>query len=114
MSWQAHIDEINGKVKQRLGLLKRNTIKHLPSKIRKLYVNTVILPILEYGSIMWGDKNNQLLMNFLEVSINKAAKLILEPHPTSSASEALETLGYIAKRRVYHHSLYVYNSLHQL
>ena len=53
-------------------------------------------------------------MNFLEVSINKAAKLILEPHPTSSASEALETLGYIAKRRVYHHSLYVYNSLHQL
>jgi len=47
-----------------LGVLKR--FKHLlPVYARKIYVVTMVIPIiLEYGSIVWGDKNNRtVLMN---------------------------------------------------
>ena len=30
---------------------------------RELFVKTMILPILDYGEIVWGDKHNQTLMH---------------------------------------------------
>ena len=60
------------------------------------------------------DKNKQLLINSLQVSLNKDAKLILEPQPTSSALETFLGWSTLAERRVYHRCLYVYKSLHQL
>ena len=38
----------------------------------------MIIPILEYANIAWGDKNNKVLMNTIQVLQNKAAKLILQ------------------------------------
>ena len=57
-----------------------------------------------------------MLMNSVQVSLNKAAKIILDRHPNSSAREALQTLGWctLAKRRTYHRCLYVFKSLHHL
>ncbi len=48
--------------------------------------NAHILPLFDYGDIMWGDKNNSSLMDQLQVLQNKAAKTILDapytyPHP---------------------------------
>ena len=64
LTWHNHIEAIQSKVAQRLGVLKR--IKHLlPIHSRKLYVSTMIIPILDYASIIWGDKNNKVLMNSL-------------------------------------------------
>ena len=52
------------KVSQRLGVLKR--IKNLlPLYARKLYAMTLIVPLFDYASIVWGDKNNKVLMNLL-------------------------------------------------
>ena len=36
----------------------------------------MVIPILEYASIVWGDKNNKVLMNSIQVLQNKAAKLV--------------------------------------
>ena len=48
--------------------------------------------------------------------MNKAANIILDRYPSSSASEALQILGWntLAKRRIYHRCIYVCKSLHQL
>ena len=40
-------------------------------------MSTMVIPILEYASIVWGDKNNKVLMDFIQVLQNKAAKLVL-------------------------------------
>lgn len=42
--------------------------------------------------------------------MNKAAKIILDRHPTSSADEVLQILGgsTLAKRRIHHRCIYVY------
>ena len=41
-------------------------------------MSTMVIPILEYASIVWGDKNNKVLMDSIQVLQNKAAKLVLD------------------------------------
>jgi len=51
---------------KRLGVLKR--IRHLLSAYaRKIYVTTMVISILEYASIVWGEKNNKVLMDSIQV-----------------------------------------------
>ena len=47
-----------------------------------------------YADIVWGDKRNSYLMSSLQTLQNKAAKLILDSPPYSSASDALTTLKW--------------------
>ena len=103
---------LQSKVSQRLGVLKR--IKHLlPLYARKLYVMTLIVPLFDYASIVWGDKNNKVLMNLLQVLHSKAAKLILNESFWSSSTEALEQLNWLtlSQRRELQRCVYMYNNL---
>ena len=47
-----HIDELCKKVAQRIGILK-NITKNLPIKERKLFFNSMINPVMLYGSTVW-------------------------------------------------------------
>ena len=74
--------------------LKR--IEHLlPVYARKIYVTTMVIPILEYASIVWGNKNNKVLMDSIQVLQNRAAKMVLDRAPHSSSTEALEDLNWV-------------------
>lgn len=57
-------------------------IKHLlPFHARLVVVNSLILPILDYGDLVWGDRNNVSLMNDLQIFHHKIAKSVLDlPH----------------------------------
>ena len=94
VTWHDHIDQIQRKVSKRLGVLLR--IKHLlPTCARKIYVTTMVILILEYASIVWGDKNNKVLMDSIQVLQSKAAKLVLDRSPYSSSSKALSDLNWM-------------------
>ena len=73
----------------------------------------MILPILEYASLAWGDKENKVAMDSLQVSHNKAKKLILNRPMYSSSSDALATLNWLdlSTRRTIQRCCYVYNNL---
>ena len=60
--------------------------------------------------MVWGDKDNAVLMNNLQVLQNKAAKLVLDKPLYSSATDALDQLGWLnlKQRRHFHRCLYVY------
>ena len=108
-TWTEHVEHVTSKVNQRLGLLHR--IKHLlPYNARLLYYNSLVLPIFDYADLVWGDKDNAVLMNNLQVLQNKAAKLILNKPLYSSATDALSQLGWLNlnQRRHFHRCLYVY------
>ena len=91
MSWNDHIENLIRKSNQRLGLLKR--IKHLlPFDARQTLYNSLVLPLFDYGDIIWGDKNNVTLMNDLQVQQSKAAKIILNQPIFSSSILRLSTL----------------------
>ena len=112
LSWKSHMEKLQGKVLQRLGILRR--IKHLlPRHARTIFVNTMITSIMEYGSLVWGDKDNKVLMDNIQVLHNKAAKLVLGRPMLSSSSDALKTLSWLTlrQRRRIHRCIYVYKSI---
>ena len=78
--------------------------------------NALILPVLDYADIVWGDKNNTVLMNTLQIVQNKAAKAILNVPYDSSSTEALQTLGWIKlnQRRKFHRCVAVYKLMNNL
>ena len=57
------------------------------------FFNSFILPLFDYGDIIWGDRGNASLMSELQVLQNKAARLILDLPVYFSAAEALKRLG---------------------
>ena len=59
LTWHDHIEQLHSKIAKRLGVLKQ--IKHLPVYARRIYVSTMVIPIAENASIVWGDKNNKVL-----------------------------------------------------
>ena len=88
---------------QRIGLIKR--IKHLlPVHARITLANCLVVPLFDYTDFVWGDKDNLVLMNQLQIMHNKLAKVILDWQPRSSATEALRTLNWhpLVVRRQFH------------
>ena len=83
MSWADHVDAISTKINQRIGLIRR--IRDvLPLQVRVTLYNTLILPLFDYGDVIWGDKNNDTIMSELQILQNKAAKVLLGQPPRSS------------------------------
>ena len=76
----------------------------------------MITLILEYVSIvwgyyLWGDKNNKVLMDSIQVLQNKAAKLVLDRAPHLSLTEALSDLNWtnLSTRRQMQRCFFMYN-----
>ena len=93
LSWKSHIEKLQLKVTQRPGILRR--IKHLlPKHARIIFVNTMITSLLDYGSLVWGDKKNKIMMDSLQVLHNKAAKLVVDRPMLPSSSDALRILHW--------------------
>ena len=103
MSWADHVDAICMKINQRIGLIRR--IRNLlPLQTRVTLYNTLILPLFDYGDVIWGDKNNDTLMSELQILQNKAAKVMLGLPPRSSSNKALKRLDLkpLSTRRFFH------------
>ena len=58
-------------------------------------MSTMVIPILEYASIVWSDKNNKVLMDSIQVLQNKAAKLVLDRATHSSSTQAILDLNWM-------------------
>ena len=58
-------------------------------------MSTMVIPILEYVRIIWGDKNNKVLIDYIKVLQNKAAKLVLDRETHSSSTQALLDLNWM-------------------
>ena len=108
-SWTDHIDYIRGKISEKLSLLRR--IKsYLSLNGRIMFFNSFILPLFDYGDIIWRDRGNASLMSELQVLQNKTARLILDFPVHFSAAEALKRLGWkpLLRRRKEHHAIFMY------
>lgn len=112
LSWSDHIEALSNKIAQRIGLIKR--IKHLlPLHARITLANCLVVPLFDYADFVWGDKNNLVLMNQLQVLHNRLAKVILDLQLRSSATEALRSLNWhpLVVRRHFHRCIMMYKSL---
>ena len=55
----------------------------------------MVIPILEYASIVWGHKNNKVLMDSIQILQNKAVNLVLDRTTHSSSTQALLDLNWM-------------------
>ena len=60
LSWNTHLDYISKKIAKTIGILK-HTKSFLPANILKTLYNTLILPHLHYGILVWGFHCEKLL-----------------------------------------------------
>lgn len=68
------------------------------------FVKSMILPLLDYSDIVWGDKQNKTLMAKVQLLQNKAAKLILDKAKHPLPTEAINVLDWLvlSERRQQH------------
>ncbi|CAB3999980.1 Hypothetical predicted protein [Paramuricea clavata] len=114
MSWSDQIDALSKKVSQRLGVLRR--VKYLlPPHGRLAIYNSLILPLFDYADIVWGDKNNKVLMHNLQVLQNNAARTILDYPKYFSGTEALAQLNWmpLSERRRQHRCIGIYKCINK-
>ena len=91
LSWEDHVSNIASKIRKRISILSR--IKYmLPISVRLTFYNTMIKPIFEDNSIVWGDERNTVRMDTLQILQNRAAKIILGRDSRDSATQALKDL----------------------
>ena len=75
--------------------------------------STFILPLLDYGDVIWGDKINDNIMSELQILQNKAAKAPLGHPLRSSSTEALRSLDLksLSVRRFFHRCTAIHKCL---
>ena len=115
LTWHNHINNIITKINQRLGVLRR-VKEFLDLDTRCVLYTSLVLPLFDYGDTIWGDKNNSILMNSLQVLENKAAKIILDKQPRYSSTKALEELKWttLTTRRHNHRCTFIYKCMNGL
>ena len=80
LTWNDHVDYIASKAASRLFLLKK--IKpFLSLKERKLFYSSMIMPVLEYGSVNWGDFYVGITERLLKQQ-KRAGRIILDVKKT--------------------------------
>ena len=108
LTWEDHLKGLRSKINKKLGLFRR--IKScLPFSARVSFFNSCVLPLFDYGDVIWGDRGNATLMAELQVLHNKAARIILDFPPRASASDALAKLHWksLQRRRAEHASRHI-------
>jgi hypothetical protein len=93
LSWSVHIDLLCKKISQRLGILRRIR-HHLPLNARKAFYRCLILSLMDYCFVIWGNTSTQNLDRLHRLQ-KRAARLILDrDHKASSLPLFLE-LGWL-------------------
>ena len=59
LTWDAHIQKTSNKISRALGIMSRLK-RFLPRNVLRLIYNSLILPHLQYGILIWGFKNSRL------------------------------------------------------
>ena len=76
-TWEDHIDYISHKIKKKLGFL-RCIKSNLPKNASLIFYNSFIVPVFDYGDIIWGDRGNATLMTELQILFVQVAQIILD------------------------------------
>jgi hypothetical protein len=114
LTWSNHIDNLTTKASKCVGLLRRICYEVPRSCLETLY-KSMILPILEYGDIIF-DGSPDLLMERLEKVQRKAALTCTRAYKHTKHTKLLEELGWppLSQRRKNHRMNVMFKLQHGL
>lgn len=76
LTWYDHIGQLQSKIGKRQGVLGR--IKHLLTVYGRMSTMIIHPFFFNVQYILWGEKNNKVLMDFIQVLQSKAAEIVLD------------------------------------
>jgi hypothetical protein len=77
-----------------------------------MFYNSLIVLVLDYGDIIWGDRRNSSHMADLQVLQYKAAQIILDLPPYHSGTDALRQLAW--KPLAQYCVIFMYKCVHNM
>ncbi len=90
LNWHNHIDKMCAKFSQRLGLLQRTKFC-MPNVTLTMLYNTLVLPLIDYGNIIYRT-TNQTYLTRLQILQNKDTCVLLNCHYTTHIMDMLTEL----------------------
>ena len=93
LSWDLHIDYLTKKLNSRIYLLKKSKV-FLAIECRKMLLNALIKPILEYYCTVWDNCSVENLQRLLQVQ-KRCGRLILDATINNSSVELFDKLGWL-------------------
>jgi hypothetical protein len=100
LSWNDHISAITKKANSTMGFIQRN-INSCPKNTKEMCYKTIVLPLAEYGSVVW-DPHTKANITALEKIQRRGARFVCSDYRrTSSVSDMLRELKWstLAERR---------------
>lgn len=112
--WTHHIDYLCSTLSTKISLLKQIS-SYVPQDIQKLFYQSYILPLLDYGCNTWGTTSNANIERLSKLQ-KRAARIILQADFMTPSTLMFEQLGWLSvpKRLLYNKAVLTYKALNNL
>lgn len=112
--WTEHIDYLCSTITSKISLLKQLSL-FIPVEAQKLFYQSYILPLIDYGSITWGNTSRSNLERLSKLQ-KRAARIILKAAFDTPSSYMFKQLGWetIPQRHNYNKAVLVYKALNNM
>ena len=114
LSWAPHIDDLCSTISSKISLL-RHILIYVPQNIQKIFYQSYIQPLLEYGCNKWGNTTTANIERLFKLQ-NRAARIILRADfmtPSTIMFDRLEWLS-VPKRLMHNKAVLTYKALNNL
>ena len=114
LSWNPHIGYLCSIISSRISLLKQLS-NYIPENIQKMFYQSYILPMIDYGSNSWGSTSNTNIERVNKLQ-KRAARIISKVDYTTLSADIIKRLGWIpvAKRINYNKAVLTYKAMNNL
>lgn len=114
LSWDKQVDSVCINISRRISLLKLLS-KYIDIPNMKLYYNSYILPIIDYGCLIWGRCTKINILRILKLQ-KRAARIILKADIMTPSNIMFKELNWLTfpQRVQYHSNTMVYKALNEL
>ena len=87
----------------------------MPTNVQKLFFQSYIMPLIDYGSVIWGSTSTSNLERLLKLQ-KRAARIILKADFRTPSADMFSELGWpsIESRLMYNKAVLTYKALNDL
>ena len=114
LNWCSHIDHFCKTVSSKISLL-RQLSEYVPAHVQRLFYQGYILPLLDYGSVIWGSSSTANIERLTKLQ-KRAARIILNAEFDTPSSRMFQELDWLpmGSRIKYNKAVLTYKALNNM
>ena len=114
LNWSAHIDYLCSNVSSKISLL-RQLSEYVPVEVQTQFYQSYIMPLMDYGSVVWGSTSLTNLERLLKLQ-KRAARTILKTDFRTPSVGMFKELGWLSleRRLKYNKAVLTYKALNNM